>query len=346
VYDCLIRSRFFFDVVAKVLLLMSAVNKSLVSIPLCTFNGERYLAAQLESLLAQTHTDIEILAFDDCSTDGSLDILHAYAHLDSRVKVRANQENLGFKKNFSQALALCPGEFIAPCDQDDVWLPKKLELQLASIGNKSLIFCDSELIDESGCSLEVRISDLASMRAPDDPVAFVITNCVSGHAMLFRRDLLGIALPIPNCFFYDWWLAAAATTCGGILFLDEVLVRYRQHGANVTDILGKANLKKASKPPGHRFNHYHEIGRRISALATLPSDSQAFLMELDRLWQARESQWVSIGLAWFLACNGRRLYVLQKENVSNFEIWRKSIKFSLGLRLKRLTHGYAYALSD
>jgi glycosyltransferase involved in cell wall biosynthesis len=100
--------------------------EELISVALCTYNGARFIRGQLDSLLAQTHRNIEVLAADDASTDDTVSILQEYAERDPRVRVLVNRHNMGFKKNFEQVISSCRGSFIAPCDQDDIWFPEKL----------------------------------------------------------------------------------------------------------------------------------------------------------------------------------------------------------------------------
>ena len=100
---------------------------------MATYNGEAFIREQMDSILAQSYKNIEVVACDDCSTDGTYEILQEYARKDGRVKCFQNAANLGFKKNFERAITLCSGEFIALSDQDDVWLKEKLEVQLKAL---------------------------------------------------------------------------------------------------------------------------------------------------------------------------------------------------------------------
>jgi glycosyltransferase involved in cell wall biosynthesis len=313
------------------------MTEPLISIALCTYNGERYLPAQLESLLAQTHRNIEIVAVDDGSSDRSLSILEEYARRDSRVRAHANATNLGFRRNFERAVALCAGEFIALSDQDDVWAPEKLATLLTVIGDHALAYCDSALIDEEGRDLNVAMSDMLTMVSTDDPAVFANANCVSGHASLFRRELIAHALPAPECFFHDWWLAAVAANSGGIVYCDRKLVSYRYHAANVTDVFCERDPRRER---GYRWKELHEFQERVERLAQLPGRSQAFLERLRDLWMAREAQWLSPGLAWFLWRHRRRLYALRWSRRPSL---RHILRYAPGLRLKRLSNPYAYA---
>jgi glycosyltransferase involved in cell wall biosynthesis len=137
----------------------------LISIALCTFNGAVHLREQVDSLLAQSYKELEIVAVDDCSTDATRAMLEDYQRRDPRLRVLVNPSNLGFKRNFAFAISQCRGEFIAPCDQDDVWDTAKLDELFATIGSNSLAYCDSELIDAQGRSLDKAMSDWWRMQA-------------------------------------------------------------------------------------------------------------------------------------------------------------------------------------
>jgi glycosyltransferase involved in cell wall biosynthesis len=115
----------------------------LVSVVLGTYNGEAYLEEQLRSVQAQTWTNLEIIAIDDGSTDRTVGILREYAARDSRIKVIINEQNLGFVRNFEKGCSLSKGKWIALCDQDDYWLPQKVEKMAHAIGDCPMIYCDS-----------------------------------------------------------------------------------------------------------------------------------------------------------------------------------------------------------
>jgi glycosyltransferase involved in cell wall biosynthesis len=291
-------------------------------------------------LLAQSYRNIEIVVVDDCSKDDTVSILKEYAQRDPRFRIIENTQNLGYRRNFEYAMSLCRGEFIAPCDQDDVWLPEKLRSVHAVIGAHPLAYCDSEFVDADGQSLSSSLSDIFRMQSTDDLVVFVANNCVPGHGMLFRRELMEGAFPVPDCFFHDWWLAAIATTRGGIVFCDQKLVKYRQHGATVTDILGARKPTKPKRSPGYRWNDLRNFGTRLQYLAGLPGQHQPFLQKFSALWSAREQQWFSPELAVFMYRHGARVHSLQR-SARRFSLSRV-IKFSFGLRLKRTLNPYAY----
>ncbi|WP_353720519.1 glycosyltransferase family 2 protein [Dyadobacter sp. 676] len=210
-----------------------------ISIALCTYNGEQFLRAQLDSIIAQSIDSWEVIAVDDGSTDHTWEVLNDYAAVDGRFKLFRNEKNLGYNGNFQKALNLCEGEYIAICDQDDVWHPDKLKFQLDAIGNSLLVYHDSELIDAAGSSMNLKISDKFNFYRGSSPEAFLYLNCVSGHSILMKNDLVAKALPFPSNFHYDQWLAFVAASTGSVDFVERVLVQYRQHQHNTTDILAR-----------------------------------------------------------------------------------------------------------
>jgi len=225
------------------------MKEPLVSIALCTYNGAAYLEQQLDTLLTQTYKNIEIIVVDDRSTDDTWAILTDYADHFPQFKIHKNENNLGFVKNFERAATLCTGELIALCDQDDLWHPEKIALQVEAIKDNVLVYHDSEFINEDGTSMGKKISDKMNFYRGDEPEAFLFFNCVSGHAILMKRELLDEALPLKEGYFHDWWLAYVATNMGSIDFIPQCLVQYRQHDKSDTNMLGLARETDNYKIP-------------------------------------------------------------------------------------------------
>ncbi len=225
---------------------MNNKQQPLVSIAVCTYNGEKFLIEQLDSLLGQSYRHIEVIVVDDCSKDDTFSILKQYKEKNSNFKAYQNDQNLGYIKNFEKAISLCNGDYIALCDQDDIWDHSKIELQLDSIGDHALIYHDSEFIDDQGRSLGKKKSNVLNMYQGDSSIPFLFFNCVSGHACLFNRKLIPYCLPFPKEIFHDRWLTFAATNNGGITYLDKALVKYRQHENTDTNIL---KINKGNRKP-------------------------------------------------------------------------------------------------
>lgn len=302
------------------------MSAPLVSIALVTYNGEAHLAEQLDSLLAQTHAPIELVACDDASTDGTWPLLERAAPRFAAHRLVRNPRNLGLRANVEQALRLCGGEWIAPCDQDDVWLPQKVSRLLAAATKHgaTLAYCDSELIDADGRSMHRRVSDRLTMVEGADARRFALANCISGHAMLLQRGLLDRALPLPDVSYHDWWLAFVAASIGSIRYVDEPLVRFRQHASNASAFEGRA---RADKPGVAQAQAAQQ--RDLDALAAFDGPFQPFFAQLAAHWRDRPGQRWTWALARFLLAHRDTVFAQKKRSPGGA---RHVFKYLRGLR--------------
>ncbi|HEY4338295.1 MAG TPA: glycosyltransferase family 2 protein [Puia sp.] len=227
-------------------------NESTVSVVLGTYNGSTYLREQLDSVLAQTWPSLEIIAIDDGSTDSTVSILKEYAARDPRIRVVVNEQNLGFIRNFEKGCSLATGRWIALCDQDDYWMPDKVEKMAGAIGDYPMVYCDSILCDEHLQPLGDRISDLVHYQSFDDPRQLCVFSRMYGHATLITRELFHRSRPFLKEVPHDGWLAYHATLYGGVRYLPEVLVKYRQHAGNVFGVVGRKKKKPAPEEKAER----------------------------------------------------------------------------------------------
>ena len=223
-----------------------------VSVALCTYNGARWLPELLESVLAQEGVELEVVALDDASTDSTLDLLQAFALRDPRIRVFANERNLGHLKSFERCMGLCAAPLLAPCDQDDLWLPNKLATLVAALGDADLAYCDSEYIDADGRPLARRVShDIGPMHQGQDPLRYVFQNTVSGHAMIVRREVFERAEPFPPLLYHDWWLAMCAAAGGGVVYVDDALVQFRRHELSASAVGGRVSGLRRKRSSSH-----------------------------------------------------------------------------------------------
>lgn len=317
---------------------MTTMAGSRVSIALCTYNGEQYLAQQLDSLLTQTHEPYELIAADDASSDSSWDILQHYAPRFQRVHIIRNATNVGLGQNFQQVFSACTGDWIAPCDQDDIWEPDKLATLLqAAQAEHLLVYSDSALVDEQGRDMNAKVSDLLPMISGQKPLAFTFRNSVSGHSCIFRRNLLQHAIPFPNCIYYDWWLAFVASSLGSIGYVDRALVRFRRHPGTVT-LLGSG---RAKLPVKRSLLEQHAAKARVlQAFATVPSPYQAFYTRLIALWTEHRNNWFSPALMVFVYQHNHDLYGKDLSTAGGqAKAGARYLRFLPGLRLKMLLRG-------
>lgn len=216
--------------------------KPLVSVMLIVLNGERYIPEQIDSILAQTYSNLELIVCDDCSTDRTPEIVREYMRKDSRVKLAQNERNLRVSATFQRHCHLCGGEFIAPSDHDDFWLPEKIELMVDYMSKHpetDLAFTDSMVtngdLSEKRGSFQ-RIIGNPSRRKPIPIEVLLERNLVPFHASMFRRALIPKIIPIPEGFMYDIWTALVCSLNSPLGYIDQCLDLYRQHPSNMVGV--------------------------------------------------------------------------------------------------------------
>ena len=220
-----------------------------IDILLATYNGEKYLKCQLDSILNQTHKNIRLLINDDCSTDNTRAILKEYEEKDNRIKVKYNEKNLGYVKNFEDLLKRVENKYFALSDQDDFWKEEKIEKSLNKLleEDADLVFTDLEPVDEKLNTITpsmVRFMQMdKNIKKHQDYKLVFLRNCVTGCTILSKKELINKYIPIPTKkpMVHDWWMALIISQIGKITFLDEPTIKYRQHGNNQLGIYGMKN---------------------------------------------------------------------------------------------------------
>lgn len=220
-----------------------------VDVLLATYNGEKYLKCQLDSILNQTHKNIRLLINDDCSTDNTRVILKEYEEKDDRIKVKYNEKNLGYVKNFEDLLKRVENKYFALSDQDDFWKEEKIEKSLNKLleEDADLVFTDLEPVDEKLNTITpsmVRFMQMdKNIKKHQDYKLVFLRNCVTGCTILSKKELINKYIPIPTKkpMVHDWWMALIISQIGKITFLDEPTIKYRQHGNNQLGIYGMKN---------------------------------------------------------------------------------------------------------
>lgn len=235
----------------------AATSGPTISIGLCTFNGERYLRDQLDSIESQTLLPYEVVACDDGSTDNTISLLHEFARR-ARFPVRViqNKERLGVAANFAKAVSECRGDYYAPCDQDDVWLPERLEAFAALLRKHpyDLVFSDAFLLDETSRPLNRRVwqsfhvgrRELERIGAGRVLELLVDRTFVTGATMILSQNLLNIAFPLPpdlpNGILQDAWLVMVAAAREEIAAIPRPLMFYRRHATQQAGVPPDENV--------------------------------------------------------------------------------------------------------
>lgn len=266
---------------------------------------------QIDSLLQQTYSNTEIIISDDGSVDATRSILDQYQN-NPKFRISYQSENLGAIANFEYAARQAKGECIAFCDQDDIWLPEKIERLYHAIGDQWLVYCDSILINEEGQSLQKNLSQLRRMYSGKDTRGFILSNVVWGHAMLVKRQLMEYVLPIPADIPHDIWIAFKAATLTGIKYLDEPLTLYRQHSQTVTTTIAQ---KAVTRPQKKRYKDFEEKLYWIGLLRDNERDQNSFFEELYHLFALKANGSFVWPLFFFMLRNGEALFQFTNKNL-------------------------------
>jgi len=306
-------------------------SEKLISIAMATYNGAGFIREQLDSLVGQSYSNVEIAISDDNSTDDTISIIKEYQSNHSNIHLYHNDPtSKGILKNFENALRNCKGDFICLADQDDIWEPGKVLTLSERIGDNIMIYHDSDFINEQGETIPGKISGSFNFYKGNDPRAFFLINCISGHAMMFRRELIEQALPFPQSRYHDWWLAFCAACRGNIDFITEPLVHYRQHDRSKTDILKR---RSDYRHPGaeNKFLSEKEWYRRCSEH---PSQHQEFFKKWYRAYLDTERSWFNYELMSLGLRNQDILFTISKE--SSYKQKAELAKIATGLPVKKI----------
>jgi glycosyltransferase involved in cell wall biosynthesis len=273
---------------------------SSVSVALCTYNGAPFLGAQLESLAAQTRLPDELVVCDDGSTDETFTVLDDFgARAPFPVRVHRNPERLGVVANFSQALAKCSGGYVALCDQDDVWMPARLERAVTVLEARpevGAVFSDAELVDERlrprGRTLFAATGFTPArqrrFRRGHELAVLLARPVVSGATLTVRSSYLDLLLPIPATGLHDLWLSTLLSAVSTVVALDEPLIRYRQHGSNqigspARGVWAKLARRREQGVFGDEVAHYRAMAERLAGRRGAANDAAAIDLVLQKV---------------------------------------------------------------
>jgi hypothetical protein len=213
-----------------------------VSVALCTCNGSRFLAEQLDSIAQQTRPVDELILCDDHSTDDTLAIARSFQSRIASLQIHQNPARLGVTKNFEQAIARCGGDVIFLCDQDDRWAPTKVQQLLAGLaGGAGLAFCDAQVVREDGQPAGYRLWESiwftpAEQRrmAGGDSLPVLLKHAVpAGCTLAFVAAYRPLLLPFPDLpHVHDVWISLLLACVSRLTPVTEPLVSYRLHSHN------------------------------------------------------------------------------------------------------------------
>jgi glycosyltransferase involved in cell wall biosynthesis len=216
-------------------LLVSSPAIPAVSILLPTYNGERHLEEQLDSILTQSWSDFELLAVDDGSSDGTPAILQTYAARDARIRVLPSSGNIGQTARLWELAQASRAPLVSIADQDDVWHPDKTRRLVDALGDNAMSYGRSELVDAAARPLGATLIErVGPVPQPADRLSLLFFPRVSAHAMMVRRELLS-EMAFRRHQSFDWLIALEAVFSTGVAYVDEAIVYHRLHAGNQTN---------------------------------------------------------------------------------------------------------------
>ena len=228
-----------------------------IAVLLATYNGEPYIGEQIDSLLRQSYTEWELYIHDDGSKDRTPEIIHTYEQTyPDLIHVLPSKPCGGAKENFFYLMSQVAAPYVMFCDQDDVWLPEKIEETIsrmealeAQSGTKIpvLVFSDLSVVDGKLNLIADRMSIYQKLY-PDRvrPENLMIQNVITGCTVMVNRALVEFALKVEDTDYvimHDWWCALVASVFGRIFYVDKPLILYRQHGTNSVGVKKISSVK-------------------------------------------------------------------------------------------------------
>ncbi|MBM3983308.1 MAG: glycosyltransferase [Planctomycetes bacterium] len=316
-----------------------------VSVALGTFNGGRFLREQLASLARQTRAPDEVIARDDASTDGTADLLDAFAReAPFAVRVERGAANVGTSANFARAVGLCTGDLIFLCDQDDVWAAEKVARFAAEFeadAGAGLVASDLAVIDATGSATGRRVwadlpfarADRAHVRAGFGPRLWLRYNTLTGAALALRAGLRDALLPVPPGWGHDAWFAFAGGALAAVRLIDDPLTLYRVHPDQ--QIGSEPRTVRREVGAARRFDaayfarvadRFEAAAERLAALGPRVRDPRLLALTRDKVALARSQAAMRAGL----------------------RLWRAwpAAKHLLGGRYHRLARGWKSFAAD
>lgn len=258
-----------------------------IDILLATYNGEKYVAQQIESILNQTYKNIRLIISDDCSKDKTREILKKYEK-DERVEIHLQKENLGYIRNFEFLLKQVKNNLYMLSDQDDVWLEEKVEKTVERLKqeNADMVFGDLEVVNKNLKTIYPSFNDfmLLNRKIKNKINSYELNylyNCVTGCTLLSKKEFIKKILPVPNKSKYvahDHWIGLMVSIYGKVVYMPEKYIKYRQHGNN------QIGTDKIS----HKFTKMEQVRKlfidvKLGVFGTYTENNKRFPKEIQLL---------------------------------------------------------------
>lgn len=264
------------------------MNADTIDILLPTYNGEKYLKEQIDSILNQTYKNIRLIISDDCSKDSTPKILEEYKGKDERIELYLQKENIGVVKGIEFLLKKVKSNYYMLADQDDVWLPIKVEKSIETLKkeNADLVFGDLEVVDQDLKTMYPSFGDFMLLNRKINKYinsykVNYLYNCVTGCTVLSKKEFIEKILPIPTeskYLIHDHWIGLVVALNGKLAYMPEKYIKYRQHGNN------QIGTDKIS----HKFKKLDQVRElfinvKLGVFGTYVANNEKFPKELQEL---------------------------------------------------------------
>jgi hypothetical protein len=291
----------------------------MVDILMASYNGEKYIAEQIESILSQSYKDWKLIITDDCSNDNTFKIAKEYAEkYPDKIKVFQNAENSGNAgNNFFNMIKKSNADVIMTCDQDDIWLDDKIEITVRAFENVSepmLVHTDLKIVDENGNVLkESMINAQHILPLRNKPNQLIVQNTVTGCVMALNKELADIIKVPQGQPVHDWYIAVIASLFGKIKYINKATILYRQHSDNYCGSVDMESMEyltdrfKDSKKGKYMLRLGYNMAGEILRLYNVDNKMLKAYSEMDSYSKLK------------------RLYI-----VSKYKIWKSGIIRKLG----------------
>jgi glycosyltransferase involved in cell wall biosynthesis len=259
-----------------------------IDVLLATYNGEKYLKEQLDSILASSYSNIRLIISDDCSRDDTAQILKEYAKNDSRIELYFQEQNLGVVKNIEFLLGKVKNDIYMLADQDDFWKPEKIEKSLEFLESKNLdlVFGDLEVVDENLNTINNSFVNYMKLNhkiknSINSYELNYLYSCVTGCTIMSKKSFIDKILPLPSgtkYLLHDQWIGLITSFYGKIGFMEDAFIKYRQHNNNQLGI----------KMETHQMQSFEEmrswlINVKIEMFTKYQENNNRFPLELQKL---------------------------------------------------------------
>lgn len=277
---------------------------------MCTYNGEKYLRPQLDSILSQTWSNIELIISDDASTDSTVQLLEAYKEKDNRVRLLLNKTNQGYNKNFENAFASAASSYIAISDQDDIWEAGKIGCMMKNwLPGALFTFCLSGTF----------YNDNFANRKPAPEVKYgsvthlhqlVFSSPVHGHASMFKKELLHHCIPFPADIYYDWWMSMCAVRLAPLGCIAQTLTWHRMHDDNSSrEILSLKDNMEKNRQLREQFIHALET---FFSRKDIQTEEEKFLQQYCELLKKMDGRRFSFPMFSCIMKNRKKIFHYKK----------------------------------